>query len=512
MPSSPGALIVRADAGPQIGAGHVMRCLALAQAWRRIGGEAIFVSRQIPARLEQRLAGEGVRVEQLTSQDEDASQTVQVAKAIEATAVVIDNYALGDDYRTALRSASLRVLALNDFSPIAVADIVLNSNPTAGVDDYRDLGEDALLLLGPRYCLLRDEFVSSSPRPKAPNVEGRRVLIAGGGADPTGLTSLAIEALSKVKASIAEAIVLVGGANPNRAAIERQALQAPFPVRVVFDVLNVYAELQQADFAITAAGSACWEMAYAGLPMLTVVTAANQEPVASAIAASGAGIDLGWRDQLDSQPLAIAIEELATATTAHRQKMSQAGRRLVDGRGAERVARLLAAPAFRFRRATMDDACLLWTWRNDPAVRQVSLSTDEIPYESHCNWLADRLQRRDCQIFIVTDQAGEPIGQVRFDKLGAESRAEISVSLAAASRGKGYGPAMIRKATEYVLGRRLAVAVEAIIKPDNAASQRAFERAGYLRISPNENDNGVLRYATDSPPQQESSPIIRAVA
>ena len=513
MRSSPGRLILRADAGPTIGAGHVMRCLAIAQAWQRLGGSAIFVANELSDALQARLDDMRATIEQLGPLDEtaDAERTVAIATATEARWIVVDSYQLGEQYHRTLTGSGLHVLSLNDFQPTAAADVVLNSNPQASVASYPELEEQTMLLLGPRYCLLRDEF-AGPPSPRPPAGAARRLLVAAGGADPTGLTLAALAALQKIRHRDLEATVMVGAANPNRTSIEAAAAALPCPVRVLFDCRDVLAELQRADVAVTAAGSSCWEMAYAGLPMLAMATADNQIPVAAAIAAAGAGVDLGLHRSLTAAMLTDPITQLLELNPAQRQAMSQAGQQLVDGAGAERVAALMATPSIRFRRATMHDARLLWTWRNDPTVRSVSLSGDEqIPYDSHCGWLQQRLQQSDCRLMLALDAQGTACGQVRFDDLGTDAQAVISISLARECRSRGLGTAIIRHATEYVLGRRLAAGVDAFIKRENQASINAFAKSGYQLAHQPADPCQPLRYTSGASFHRQLSPQ-RAIA
>jgi RimJ/RimL family protein N-acetyltransferase len=135
-------------------------------------------------------------------------------------------------------------------------------------------------------------------------------------------------------------------------------------------------------------------------------------------------------------------------------------------------------PAARLRPATMDDADVLLEMRNEPTTRRWSLDGTPIPRPHHLAWLERRLAAPDEGRIWVAELDGEVVGQSRIDVLGHGS-GEISVGLAPPARGRGLGGWLIREATargEAELGLREVVAV---IKPDNAASLRAFERAGY---------------------------------
>ncbi|GAA1531594.1 GNAT family N-acetyltransferase [Nocardioides humi] len=131
------------------------------------------------------------------------------------------------------------------------------------------------------------------------------------------------------------------------------------------------------------------------------------------------------------------------------------------------------------RPATAEDAERLLTWRNEPATRAASLSTDEIDLPTHRAWLAARLRDPDCRLLIV-EHDDEPVGQVRLDRGGADgATAEVSIGLAAAARGRGVGTRALRLLEEPARAWPEVRALTARVRTGNAASVRAFLAAGY---------------------------------
>jgi UDP-2,4-diacetamido-2,4,6-trideoxy-beta-L-altropyranose hydrolase len=130
------------------------------------------------------------------------------------------------------------------------------------------------------------------------------------------------------------------------------------------------------------------------------------------------------------------------------------------------------------RPAVFSDVGLLLEWRNDPATRSQSLTTAPIAMENHARWLEDRLsQANDCRLWIA-ETAGRPIGQARIDRREART-GEISISLDAGERGRGFGSTLIALATERGMNELQLDRVIAVIKVGNEASVAAFRRAGY---------------------------------
>lgn len=132
-------------------------------------------------------------------------------------------------------------------------------------------------------------------------------------------------------------------------------------------------------------------------------------------------------------------------------------------------------PPLVLRAAAADDAELLLRWRNDPLTRANSRNKGEVSADEHRAWLQASLTNPHRRL-MVAEQAGRPVGQVRLDKEGAT--AEVSVTVAPEARGAGLAAWMLRGAES--VGRELGVTtLTAQIHPTNAASLKAFRRAGY---------------------------------
>jgi UDP-2,4-diacetamido-2,4,6-trideoxy-beta-L-altropyranose hydrolase len=338
-------LLIRADGNPQIGLGHLMRCLALAQHWlQRCGPVTFALAEEVPV-FAARLQSEGgsqrlLAVEAGSPADADA--TGALAEELGAAWIVCDGYHFGAAYQARLKASGRRLLFVDDYGhgEEYCADLVLNQNLYAEPGPYARRAPGSQLLLGSRYALLRREFVAHPVEPRTVPARAGRLLITLGGADPADFTSTALAALAAVDDM--EALVIVGGSNPHRARIDHAARALGQRATVVAAVDDMPARMAWADFAVTAGGSTCWELLYMGVPALVVVLADNQVKVAQAVARHGAGVDLGRSEAIDVAQLGAAIAALACDQTA-RHAMAHAGQALVDGRGSERVTDAMLA-------------------------------------------------------------------------------------------------------------------------------------------------------------------------
>ena len=130
------------------------------------------------------------------------------------------------------------------------------------------------------------------------------------------------------------------------------------------------------------------------------------------------------------------------------------------------------------RQACEDDCQLIWEWANDPDVRQLSFSSDFIPWEEHLQWFAKKLSDPNCFQFIALDSNNTPIGQIRFDI--HEKNAEVAVSLDKGKRQQGYGSILIRKGVVNLIRLTQINNIHAFIRAENKASIRVFQKAGFV--------------------------------
>jgi UDP-2,4-diacetamido-2,4,6-trideoxy-beta-L-altropyranose hydrolase len=335
-------LVFRADSSAVIGTGHVMRCLALAQAWSDGGGKASFLTTGNLGSLETHLRSEGcevVSVDVRPGSAEEARRTADWAKSNGASWVVVDGYHFGADYQRVVKETGLRLLFVDDngHAERYCADIVLNQNLYAHKGLYPNRESYTRLLLGPKYALLRREFSKWRDWTREIPAVARKILVTLGGADAENATLKAIQGLRRLQRRDLEIKIVVGPANAHLETLRREAGRAMGSVELLTAVRDVPALMAWADAAISAGGSTCWELAFMGLAACIVVVADNQASVADVLEKRGAAINLGRHGPDVPDKLAEAMERLLEAGD-RRREMSRIGRLIVDGGGSRRVA------------------------------------------------------------------------------------------------------------------------------------------------------------------------------
>ncbi len=484
-------LIVRADAGAAIGAGHLMRCLALADAWEAAGGTTVVMTDASIADRITAVRGERRRFVPATPGRDDAESAEEIGRVAGSCAggttpwVVADGYRFSEAFHRALRHAAVRLMVVDDTVrlPHYAADVVLNQNPGAERSDYAG-DDDTQFLLGGRYTMLRPQVIRRRPRASAQPEMARRLLLTMGGADPDNVTARVMEALTKVRVPGLEATVVVGPLNRRADELADAARQSPVPMTMVVNPPDLAALMVAADVAVSASGSTAWELLFLGVPSLLIPVAENQRVVLDAVRGAAAADAIGEPGQLPGQlnvdALAAGIERLCLDAN-RRAALSQRARQFIDGRGAARVVECMgrggAVPFARLRRAAESDVRAIWNISNDPDVRRQAFNPAPIPYEQHVQWFSARLASPASAMWVL-DADGDVVAQIRYDRAD-DGTAVMSFSVAAAWRGHGLGGRLLASTWRRACGLFDVDRVRGVAFTTNTASQRAFAAAGF---------------------------------
>jgi UDP-2,4-diacetamido-2,4,6-trideoxy-beta-L-altropyranose hydrolase len=486
MMSTNHKLLIRADASTEIGSGHLMRCLALAQAWQETGGGVCFALAWPAPALEARLQAEGMDVTHLTGVEAgslaDAEATIALAQQQTAAWIVLDGYHFDVAYQRQIKQAGLRLLFIDDYAHAShyYADIVLNQNIYAQAEMYASREPFTRLLLGTEYLLLRREFWAWRDWQRPIPDKARKILVTLGGSDPDNVTLTVIQALQHLPEDDWEAIVLVGGQNPHVQTLATAVAADPC-IQLRQNAANMPDLMAWADIAVSAGGSSSWELCFMGVPTLLIVLADNQRPVAKGLANQGAAEELGWYASIQPTHITQSLQALLPDLDK-RMQLSQTGHRLVNGDGARSVAMQLQGWSLILREVQADDCRLVWEWANDPVTRSNSFSSDMIAWDEHVAWFTTKLTDPRSYFYLAFNSQDQPVGYVRFQQID-DTEADISVAVAPEQRRRGYGTKLICQGVERLWQNTNISRINAYIKPDNLASRHIFAKAGFNEIN-----------------------------
>jgi UDP-2,4-diacetamido-2,4,6-trideoxy-beta-L-altropyranose hydrolase len=314
--------LFQVDMDPTVGGGHIARCRALGRELQRTAPVA-FVMEESGAHWEPTLKTDGFQV----VRNSDLPKRRWCGSLMDGY-----RFTKTDTERLAKLAPPLTVMDDLLGLPLAADMIVC---PGAAPDT--PLARQVEALLGPRYALLRPEFAGIPDRP-APRIVNR-VLLSFGFTDSRNGTGLALSALQQAAKDGFEPQITValGSAAPHLDAVRRQIAELDERATLIVDAEDMDKLLTVADLVIGAGGVSLFERMAAGAPSITVTIADNQIAQAKFAADAEATAYAGHIDGTDVAAMASLIRNLA-ADPGRRQSMAKAGRKLVDGRGAARVA------------------------------------------------------------------------------------------------------------------------------------------------------------------------------
>ncbi len=348
----------RTDASVQIGTGHAMRCLTLANALRERGAQCRFICRPHDGHLLDLIVQLGHEAIALpvcdahfkapadpahaawlgTDWAADAEQTRQVLGLQPLDWLVVDHYALDRRWEHALRQTCRHLMVIDDLADRPHdCNLLLDQNLGRSEQDYDGLlTRTTKTMIGPQYALLRPEFAQwreySLARRAHPQL--KNLLVTMGGVDKDNATGQVLNALKTSELPPDLHITIIMGSHaPWRATVQQQAAQIPWPTQILVGVTNMAQLMADSDLAIGAAGGTAWERCVVGLPSIAVVMAENQLDGAMALQQVGALLAL-----LSSQDIQSHLSEtLSGANTIRLQAAGAAAARVTDGCGGTKI-------------------------------------------------------------------------------------------------------------------------------------------------------------------------------
>jgi UDP-2,4-diacetamido-2,4,6-trideoxy-beta-L-altropyranose hydrolase len=347
-------IAIRADASVDIGTGHVMRCLALAEEFRRRGAKVLFICRESAGDLCDFLAEEyGLEVERISnltsprpdtanlagsktsgsSWREDAIQTVAAIqrRTMHPDLLVIDHYGIDRGWENSLRPLVKRILVIDDLANRPHdCDVLLDQNLHDAVETrYAGLVADSCrVFVGPRYALLRTEFDQVTAKIREFGL--RRMMVFFGGTDPSNEALKVLRALGMLGSDAPEAKFVLGPANPHGETIFRAA-KGVRSVEILPRTNHMGDLIAEADLGLGTCGGAAWERCVLGLPSLVVVNAENQRDDTRILHNLGAVRNLGEAKDVSAEDWASQIAAFRN-DSALLTRMSRAAIAVMRGR------------------------------------------------------------------------------------------------------------------------------------------------------------------------------------
>lgn len=335
--------LIRVDASNKIGAGHLMRCLSIADFFKSKAINAIFLSRS--GRIERQIINRGFEIKKLPENSTIANElsfikTLMIEKEIKVILLDINNYGTFKNfnaynlYLENLKKLSLFLVSFEDFKDYPyTSDIVII--PYVGVNNIKlHKISGCKYLLGPKYFVLREEFSKVNPVNVRKKIEN--ILITMGGSDSEGITLKALKALGSTELDISLKLVIGGLSQTGDAAIKNALSNYKGSYSIIRDANNMAQIMSESDIAVINSGLTKYETSAIGLPSIIISNNEYHSELMNDFTKYDTVSHLGPVNKVNKHQIAEAITCLA-GDYKKRLQMSEAGKLLVDGNGIDRI-------------------------------------------------------------------------------------------------------------------------------------------------------------------------------
>lgn len=495
------SIFIRVDASLEIGTGHVMRCLTLADALRLQGDKCTFICREhkgnligliedrgytvirLAAKLEKTISDQEDSLDHSswlgTSQIEDATETKLKLCSESLDWMVVDHYALDCNWEGQLNLICKKMIAIDDLADRKhLCDLLIDQTLGRQSQDYKDLvPEHCRILTGVPYALLRTEFAALRRQAltRAIPTSPVRVLVSMGGFDQSNATLAVLKVLIKIPKLFVQ--VLLSSQSAHYSSVvsfcqqHRNISHNNFSDNMTELMLN-------SDIAIGGAGATSWERACLGLPCVAIVLADNQAKVSKELNLRGAVA------VVELEHLASSLMNAFSLIMYDWKSYHVANLGICDGLGVNRVLIELnrlsrgRGSNCQLLPASEKDIEIVYKWQNQPLIRLYALNPDIPSWNDHCLWMKEKITSSKDFFYIVTAiETEQKLGVVRLD-YAQDNRYIVSIYTDPARHGEGIALSSLNMLDKLFPD----IYIMATVMLDNKASQRLFERAGFQRI------------------------------
>lgn len=456
-------IFFRADAGPEIGYGHFIRTLALADMLKE-DFDCVFYT-QTPTDYQKREAAAVCPLVSLPADDSRFDLFLNELTGDEI--VVLDNYFYTTDYQRKIKEKGCKLVCIDDMhDKHYVADVVINHAVGLSRADF-DLEPYTELCTGLNWSLLRKAFLNEFCRNQN---ELQDIFICLGGSDSKNITPKAIASALEINENAIIQVVL-GDAYPF---LEEMCLIYGENSRVKFhknlSATQIVELMTNCRIGVVPASGLLWETLAAGLPVVYGYYIDNQ-------------IDICKRNPkiLNS----VCVNDFSNISVSELSSLLKdiyylqiSNIRTFPNRVASNYISLFNSN-LTSRKATMEDCDTYYRWANDPLVREMAYNKDFISYSNHVAWFKNKIASNDSHLYVYYYE-GNLIGQVRYDV--ANGTAKIDISIDSDFRGRKMGCQMLCKSVFDFQLDCPDVIITSEVLPENKASQCMFEKSGFALV------------------------------
>ena len=436
----------RVDSSIEIGTGHTMRCLTLADKFNIQENNILFIISDFLGNQKDFITKKGYFVVTLSKfenlnnnhfpdhlslfdvdWEKDAKDTINNVKNYKLDLLIVDHYGIDYRWHSCLRKYTKQLMVIDDLANRQLdCDLLLDQTYGRKKKSYIDLiPNHTKMLLGTNFALVRPEFAllrSIAHQKRNQNTEIRNILISIGGMDSKNITGEAIIALeATLWKKRPEINIVLNKTAPHLNLIMKKAKNSNFKIKVIIDASNMAELMLNADLAIGASGTTSWERCVLGLPTITICLAENQRNIYNNLEKVGAHLVLKNENKATSSLIENKLNEILENPKSL-DSVSSSAFKICDGNGIHwvnlKISPIISndSKEISLRDATMADSKIIFDWQCLPQTREFSNNPKLFSWEQHLSWMKSKLNET-LSFFWIIKHSEESSGVVRLDPI-----------------------------------------------------------------------------------------------
>lgn len=350
-------IIIRVDASINMGSGHVIRCITLAEGLQAKGAKVTFICRDMAGNLISLIQQNGFKVHVLPDfidglqsikneswidnykekWCQDAQQTVSILSQYNPIDwLIVDHYALDYKWEQCVGNYSKKIMVIDDLLDRKhYCHTLLDQNIELEDHNYdNSFVTNGKILSGGKYIILRKIFTEEKLSKRQRDGSIKHVMLFFGGGDVDNETAKALQAVTNIRLKNMVVDVVVGASNPHKQQIEEISTQIGVNFHCQIDYIHRL--MGQADLFVGSCGTTTWERFCLGLPGIVASVADNQAAAAEILAKHNLLVNLGCAKQIKVTDYEFAITSLML-NPQFVLDMSIRSKQFIDGLGTIRI-------------------------------------------------------------------------------------------------------------------------------------------------------------------------------
>ncbi|MEN4044791.1 UDP-2,4-diacetamido-2,4,6-trideoxy-beta-L-altropyranose hydrolase [Sulfurimonas sp. NWX367] len=429
-------ILFRVDSSSNIGTGHIMRDLVLAQQYKN--ANIIFATLDLEGNANERIEEAGYAIELLKSNT--LNELHSLIKKLKIDLLVIDHYEIDEVSEKALKTKNptLKILSFDDTYEKHYCDILLNHNISADESRYKSLVPSFCeIRCGADYTLLRNEFIEEK---KIKREKIYEYFIAMGGADTANLNIKILEILPKNK----KVALVTTTANKNLTQLQ-EYVKDKVNISLFINSKRIAKLMNQSQLAIITPSVTVNEVYFLGVDFVVIKTADNQENIYEYLKKN------------------------------HYKVLSEFS--------SEALNKIISVKLVNFTDLSLDEKKMVLEWRNDDTIKKWMFNTDPINLKAHLSYI-DLLSSKEDKIYFLVKQDTSFLGVVNFTEI---TTLTANIGLYTNPKLKGVGSILMNEILNYGFEILKVKKLISEVFEENKKAIKLYVKFGFITVKRREN-------------------------